>query len=316
MQVKKRSTVSLPKTFEPRGIDAPRCFQGARLLRDEIRGVNNEISKLKCVPDRRLEPPVGGWPKVSGIKRRRKAPEPGLLAKNLAAFSSDPLRNDKRSRHTRIISAYNRAAALPSLSALHAATVHVIFPRGTRYVIKREGYDADFFGLPEELRASGIPDVAARYLTKSDSRAGSLHPMGRYLLYAMYRSGLAVGRNLKCSRELMSTLSRSVESDCARRLISALATKSDVRLLRYLLEWGGDPNSLEGDEEILSALSMAIQQHCTSAARLLLEAGADMFADESGAGSPWERVQEYGNAELKAMLYDHNRRHPRSGHSA
>ena len=59
--------------------------------------------------------------------------------------------------------------------------------------------------------------------------------------------------------------------------VSEATATGDVALLRALLEAGGDPNEAETEEHWPPLLEAAAADH-VEAARLLLDAGADMYA--------------------------------------
>ena len=68
--------------------------------------------------------------------------------------------------------------------------------------------------------------------------------------------------------------------------VAAAAASGDIKLLGALLNAGGDPNEAETEAHWPPILEAAYADHLETA-RLLLDAGADLYATNSGGETPF-----------------------------
>ena len=85
--------------------------------------------------------------------------------------------------------------------------------------------------------------------------------------------------------------------------VSEAAASGDIEQLRALLDAGGDPNEKETDENYSPLLEAAYHDHA-DAARLLLHAGADMYAPTEGAETPLLMAVQHGSLAVFRLLVE------------
>jgi len=85
--------------------------------------------------------------------------------------------------------------------------------------------------------------------------------------------------------------------------VSEAAAKNDLESLRKLLEADGDPNEQETEEYWPPLLEASYADH-VEAARLLLDAGADMYAPHSGGETPLLMAAQQGSARVFRLLVE------------
>jgi ankyrin repeat protein len=85
--------------------------------------------------------------------------------------------------------------------------------------------------------------------------------------------------------------------------VSKAAAKGDLERLRALLGAGGDPNETETEEHWPPLVEAAAADH-VEAARLLLEAGADMYARTDGGETPLLMAAQRGSVGVFSLLVE------------
>lgn len=85
--------------------------------------------------------------------------------------------------------------------------------------------------------------------------------------------------------------------------VAEAAAKGDLVQLRILLENGGDPNEAATDENDSPLVEAAYKNHA-EAARLLLDAGADMYAPTPGGETALERAIAWNSMDVFRLLVE------------
>ncbi|MDQ4079939.1 MAG: ankyrin repeat domain-containing protein, partial [Gemmatimonadota bacterium] len=189
-------------------------------------------------------------------------------------------------------------------TALHHAAhngqvdiVHALLAAGADPdAVRGDGYRPIHLALMPNWRMAVPPE-------RSAAIADAL--IARGVRYTMFIAGLRgdhefIGDALRRDRSMANE-----EDTCHYRPISAAARRSDVELVRLLLEHRADPTAPEEGAPHGHALWDAVHNSNREIARLLLEHGADPNGMVESSGTPMDQARARKDPELLAMLHAH-----------
>ena len=150
-------------------------------------------------------------------------------------------------------------------------------------------------GTVEHLRKRGMPACLLARVLHQDFSADDNHEVQRLLLSLCFKHGIGVHKDVNLAKSISQGMTDEAVRRAADFAVCLLASEPDTRLLEIVLAQWKNPNAIDAADE-MPALSYSVTTNAVGAAKVLLEAGADLHLGEKEKkcvfDSPWERAHD------------------------